>query len=187
VEISETIGVVGVSALVIATVLIVYFARRQNPHQSLPILRTGSMPRVAPQGIIYNDAPTVRVTQHERFNRVRKKVALHVGEKSQAFDSVQGSSSAPRLALHAIENGAARFSLDLGSATAICGPSVRECAPNEFSASPSSADDQRSSVFYLREGLGSLAFMRVVLTRLDDATAEFDVLTLSGVWHGNER
>jgi hypothetical protein len=181
--------VVGVSAIVIATVLVIFFARRQNPHQNLPILRTGSMPRVAPQGIIYNDAPTVRVTQHERFNRVHKKLSLHVGERSQPFDLVQGGPSAPRLALKAIENGAAQFALDLGGATAICGPSVRECAPNEFSASPASADDQRSSVFYLREGAGSLAFMRVVLTRLDDSshTADFDVLMLSGVWHGQEK
>jgi hypothetical protein len=183
------IEIIGVSAIVIAVVLAIFFVRRHHQQHGMPMLRAGAMPNMPPQGIIYSDAPTVRVTQRERFNRVNRKIRVQAGGQSDVLDLKQPDCPKLLIALKGIEQNAAHFEISLGGLLAVCGPAVRECERNEFVAPLAAMDDQRSSVFYIREAGGSLTYMRIVVSAIDrdTETAEFDVLLLSGMWYSDKR
>jgi len=148
-----------------------------------PALRKG-----APVGgIVYREAPTIKINESQRVGRVRKLVRLRVGESSDILATVEGLPPRFRVLLRRIDsNDIAQISVEFGGTQVSCGPLVDETAFNEFTLPRATRDEHRSSVFYYQEHGESLEFMRIRLKHADAGAgwAELDVMQLTGHWPG---
>jgi hypothetical protein len=148
-----------------------------------PSLRSG----VPAGGIVYRDAPTIKVNESQRVDRIRKLVRLRVGESSDILATVEGLPPRFRVLLKGIAAAdTAQISVEFGGTQVSCGPLVEETAFNEFTLPRAHRDEHRSSVFYYRERSDSLEFMRIRLKNADAVAgwAELDVMQLTGHWPG---
>lgn len=138
--------------------------------------------------IIYHDAPTVRVTDSQRVDRVRKVVRLAIGTSFDVLESHPGLEPRFRLTLESLdqegEQEAARIRVEYGGVHLSCGPLVEELGHNYFVLPRALREESRSSVFHYQEHGGALDFMRLRLRSIDAAagTADLDVLQVSGRW-----
>lgn len=161
--------------------------RRHRASAVIGMQRTGRVPASAGK-IIYNDAPTVRIVDSQRVDRVRKIVRLEVGE----FVDVLENHGAPiprfRVTLKRIltdgDAPAARIFVEYGGTALSCGPLVQELGHNDFVLPRTARDDPRTTVLYFHERGDALDFMRIKLRAIDPATnsAEIDVMQVSGNW-----
>ncbi|PZN34638.1 MAG: hypothetical protein DIU71_02105 [Proteobacteria bacterium] len=155
---------------------------RRSHHTSL-----AAMDRRA-QSIVYREAPTVRVVDPQRVDRLRKVVRLTPGESVDVLETGPGLPPRFRIRLERIvpcEGGAAaQISVDFGGTALSCGPLVEETAFNQFVLPRASRDEPRNCVFHYQENGGSLDFMRLKLRYVDEAqqAADIDVLQVSGHW-----
>ena len=143
----------------------------------------------APVGkIVYRDAPTVRVVDSQRVDRLRKLARLAPGEFIDVVESRAGFPPRFRVTLKRIvdvEGGAvAHIAVDFGGAAVSCGPLVEEIAFNQFVLPRASRDEPRNCVFHYQESGDALDFMRIKLRTLDAAAswAELDIMQVSGHW-----
>jgi hypothetical protein len=138
--------------------------------------------------IVYHDAPTVRVVDSQRVDRVRKILRLTPGEFVDVLENRGGPIPRFRVTLkHVLSDGdapAARIYVEYGGTALSCGPLVQEISHNEFVLPRTARDDPRSSVVYFHERGDSLDFMRIKLRAIDAETnsAEIDVMQVSGHW-----
>ena len=142
----------------------------------------------SPAGIVYRDAPTVRIVDSQRVDRVRKIVRLRAGE----FVDILKNRGAPiprfRVTLKRIltdgDAPAARVFVEYGGTTLSCGPLVQELGHNDFILPRTARDDPRTTIVYFHERGDALDFMRIKLRAVDAATdsAEIDVMQVSGHW-----
>jgi len=153
----------------------------------LPAPRAAAPIPKAPD-IVYRDAPTVRVVDSQRVDRLRKIARLEVGACLDVLETRAGITPRFRITLKAIDVRAdletAHISVDFGGAEVSCGPLVHEVACNEFILPRASRNEPRSSVFHYHENGDSLDFMRIKLRQIDPqtGTAEIDVMQVSGHW-----
>lgn len=144
--------------------------------------------RTPPAGIVYSDAPTVRVVDSQRVDRLRKIVRLQAGEFVDVLEPRLGATPRFRVTLKSLacksDADAAHIAVEFGGVAVSCGPLVQEVAFNEFVLPRVARDEPRSSVFHYQEHGDALDFMRIKLRSIDvqAATAELDVMQVSGRW-----
>jgi hypothetical protein len=140
----------------------------------------------APGKIIYNDAPTVKVSDSQRVDRRRKVVRLAAGEHVDILETPQGLEARFRITLKSVVRmaDAAHIAIAFGGTRVSCGPLVQEKGINEFIVPRSLGDEPRSSIVYFYEKGSSLDFMRIKVRSLDAqaGTAELDVMQVSAHW-----
>lgn len=138
--------------------------------------------------IVYEDAPTVRVADAQRVDRMRKVVHLAVGEHVDVLHTPAGLPPRFRVTLKSIGARAgsdvARLVVEFGGTPISCGPLVTELATNDFEVPRAGRDEPRSGLFHYFENGNALDFMRIKVRHLDSAarTAELDVLQVCGHW-----
>ncbi len=136
--------------------------------------------------IVYHEAPTVRVVDSQRVDRVRKSVRLAIGEHIDVLEN--RGSPIPRFRVtlkNVLTDGdapAARIFVEYGGTALSCGPLVQELGHNDFVLPRTARDDPRTSVVYFHERGDALDFMRIKLRAIEANTAEIDVMQVSG--HG---
>jgi hypothetical protein len=141
----------------------------------------------APAGkIVYQDAPTVRVVDSQRVDRLRKVVRLKAGEQADIIDTPNGLRPRLRVSIRSIDSTpeAVHLTVEFGDKTVSCGPAVSELNPNEFSMPKAGRDEPRSSVFHYHESGDALELMRLKIRNIDlaDQSAEVDALYVNGRW-----
>ena len=168
------------------------YLRRHRPYLLLSSLRQAepgagaAKPTAA--DIIYRDAPTVRVVDSQRVDRLRKVARLQVGSQLDVLETRVGITPRFRITLKGVDQRAdletAHIGVDFGGAEVSCGPLVHEVAYNEFILPRVSREEPRSAVFHYHENGNSLDFMRIRLRHIDTQarTAEIDVMQVSGHW-----
>lgn len=179
-----------VIAIAAALVAIAAYWRRQRP-SALAGMHRQTSPQ--PRGIVYRDAPTVRVVDSQRVDRLRKLVRLAPGEHVDVLENRPGAqvvNGAPRFRItlkrvvRLDESTVAHIAVDFGGVAISCGPLVEEIAFNEFVLPRAARDEPRNCVFHYQESGDTLDFMRIKLRGVDmDADiAEIDVMQVSGHW-----
>jgi len=178
-------------ALVAALVAVTAYWRRQRPSAYVGMSRRKDTP---PRAITYRDTPTVRISDSQRIDRLRKIVRLNPGQHLDLLENVAdpaviGGSPRFRISLKRVvrmDDGTAlaHIAVDFGGAAVSCGPLVEEIAFNEFVLPRASRDEPRNCVFHYQENGDSLSFMRLKLRGVDmDAdVAEIDVMQVEGQW-----
>ena len=171
-------------AVAIAAALVAagsYWRKSHRPFAS-------SLPQPSPGKIVYRDAPTVRVVDSQRVDRLRKLVRLSPGELVDILETRAGLSPRFRITLKRIvacEGGAvAHIAVEFGGSAVSCGPLVEEIAFNQFVLPRANRDEPRNSVYHYQESGDALDFMRIKLRTVDPTAnwAELDVLQVCGHW-----
>jgi len=152
-----------------------------------PSAIAGAQRGANPGKIIYQDAPTVRVVDSQRVDRIRKIVRLAVNESVDILES--RGSPVPRFRVTLKEvmkdaTPAVRLVVEYGGTPLSCGPLVKELGHNEFLLPRVAREEHRSAILYFHERGDALDFMRIKLRGVDTATnvAEIDVMQVSGNW-----
>jgi hypothetical protein len=152
------------------------------PVQPKPVERTPST------GIVYHDAPTVRVVDSQRVDRLRKVVRMHPGEFVDVLQTRAGSTPRFRVTLKGLvslhDADAAHILVEFGGTPVSCGPLVQEIASNEFFVPRAGREEPRSSVFHYHEHGDKLEFMRIKVRSIDpdSGSAELDMMQVLGTW-----
>lgn len=189
---SDLPRLVGLLIAIAASIIAVAAYWRRERH-SYAVGSRETRPEPA-RGIIYRDAPTVRVVDSQRIDRVRKVARLSPGQHVDILEDVPNAvnpGGTPRFRLTLkrvvrVEDGTAlaHIRVDFGGTAVSCGPLVEEIAFNEFVLPRAARDEPRNCVFHYQESGDSLDFMRIKLRGVDmDAdVAELDVWQVSGHW-----
>lgn len=159
-------------------------------HRSSAFIGMQRMSRSAADAgkIVYHDAPTVRIVDSQRVDRVRKVVRLTAGEFVDILEHQGGPIPRFRVSLKRIltdgDAPAARIFVEYGGTALSCGPLVQELGHNDFVLPRTARDDPRTSVIYFHERGDALDFMRIKLRAVEPETnsAEIDVMHVSGNW-----
>jgi hypothetical protein len=162
------------------------YLRRQRQSHMPALPRQPSASNVGK--IVYHDAPTVRVAENQRVDRVRKLARLLPGEHVDIIEN--RGSPVPRFRVMLKDLGAqnavptAHIVVTYGGTQVSCGPQVRELGHNEFILPRTGRDEPRTSIYHYHERGDTLDFMRIKLRGIDaeSGAAEFDVMQVSGHW-----
>jgi hypothetical protein len=172
-------------AVVVAAGLIaaISYLQRQRALDELAVQRAAA---TAAGKIIYNDAPTVKVSDSQRVDRRRKIVRLTAGEHVDILETPADLEPRFRITLKSVVRmaDAAHLAVTFGGTRVSCGPLVQEKSTNEFIVPRALGDEPRSSIFHFYEMGSSLDFMRIKVKSLDAeaGTAELDVMQVSAHW-----
>jgi hypothetical protein len=175
--------VLAVSCAIVAAAS--YWRRQRAP---AVVVQRKAVESAAPTGIVYNDAPTVRVVDSQRVDRLRKVVRMRPGEFVDVLETRLSSTPRFRVTLKALtslrEADAAHILVEFAGTPVSCGPLVDEVAFNEFVLPRAARDEPRSSVFHYHEHGDTLDFMRIKVRSVDAASgsAELDMMQVSGRW-----
>jgi hypothetical protein len=137
--------------------------------------------------IVYQDAPTVRVVDSQRVDRIRKVVRLTPNESIDILENRGSPIPRFRLTLKEILNDTTptvRLAVEYGGTPLSCGPLVKELGHNEFLLPRVAREEPRSAILHFHERGDALDFMRIKLRSVDPVTnvAEIDVMQVSGNW-----
>ena len=138
--------------------------------------------------VAYSDAPTIRLTDTQRIDRLHRIVSLQVGQNADLNDLTFGRLSRLRLEFKGIEHEAGQdfvhLQVDLGGPAAGCGSLVQELAENSFLVPRAAPDDQRSLILYFCGKTDAVSFlqMKVRLINAVERSAAIDVLHVRGRW-----
>ncbi len=138
--------------------------------------------------LVYTDAPTVRLSDTQRIDRLQRVVSLKAGQHADLKDLTFGRLSQLRVELTGIEQESgedfAHVRIELGGAAATCGAAVQELSQNDFLIPRAGKDDQRSSVLYFCGKNDAVSFLQVKVRLLDavEQSAAIDVLHVRGRW-----
>lgn len=163
-----------------------YVRRHRHPTTVASMQRVANAP--AAGKIIYHDAPTVRVAESQRVDRMRKLARLAPGEYVDILENRGSPVPRFRITLKAIgqrdDGPTAHIVVSFGGTQVSCGPTVEEVGANEFILPRTSRDEPRTAVFHYHERGDALDFMRIKLRGIDAETgaAEIDVMQVSGNW-----
>jgi hypothetical protein len=179
-----------IAVLAMLTAIGAYWGRKRSlPRTRAPVTEQ------RPKGIVYHDAPTVRVVDSQRIDRLRKVVRLAPGEHLDLLDApiaVTGATPRFRVTLNRVVRmedgtGLAQIGVEFGGVAVSCGPLVEEIGFNEFVLPRATRDESRNSVFHFQDGGDALDFMRIKLrgVDMDQDIAEIDIMRVSGHWPGS--
>jgi len=147
--------------------------------------------------IAKGDTPTIRIGDSQRIDRLHKVLAMSGGEQVDLLDKAFDGIPRLRITLAGVERipaderfpaarDCARVHLELGGAVAGCGALVKEIAINQFWVPLATQDEQRCSILHFHGKDDIVNFLRIKALKLnvENATAELDVLHISGHWVG---
>jgi hypothetical protein len=171
--------------LALASVSVGYliFRRARSEHHADP---------APPIKISYRDAPTVRVSDSQHFDRLRKVFNLTAGEEVDILHSHPVVGPRFRVTLHGIvmhgASDAAHLSVVFHGQQVSCGPLGRELGYNEFYIPRAARDESRSAIFHYTESDNALDLMRIKVNSIDVSrgTAQLEVMQMRGNWPGSE-
>jgi hypothetical protein len=154
-------------------------------HRALAGMHRGASANVGK--IVYHDAPTVRVVDSQRVDRIRKVVRLTTNGSIDILENRGSPVPRFRLTLKEITPGetpTVRLVVEYGGTPLSCGPLVKELGRNEFLLPRVAREEHRSAILHFHERGDALDFMRIKLRGVDLATntAEIDVMQVSGNW-----
>ena len=155
-------------------------------------LESSEKPAATVGTIVYNDAPTVRVTDSQHFDRLRKVVRLNAGQHTDIVQAHPIVGPRFRITFHGlVMHGAsesAHVSIVFHGNQVSCGPLAREVNYNEFYLPRAAREESRSALFYYNESGNALEFMRIKVNDIDSAnkTAEIEAMQMRGNWPGSE-
>lgn len=162
------------------------YIRRQR-HATIAGMQR-QVPVQSPGKIIYHDAPTVRVAESQRVDRMRKLARLAPGEYVDVLENRGSPVPRFRVTLKGIGQRdavpTAHIVVSFGGTQISCGPLVQELGNNEFVLPRAARDEPRSAVFHYHERGDTLDFMRIKVRAIDPdgGAAEIDVMQVSGHW-----
>lgn len=145
----------------------------------------------AAAGIIYTDAPTVRVVDSQRVGRLRKVIQLDCGSHVDILEAQGSEERRFRITLKAVlqqpsapDESLAHIAVEFHGTSLGCGPLVEEVGSNEFVLPRALRDEPRSAVFHYRDHGDALDFMRIRIRAIDPQaqTAQVDVMQVCGYW-----
>jgi hypothetical protein len=174
-------------AIVCAVALICLSVYRRNRSSLEPNEKPATV-----GSIVYNDAPTVRVTDSQHFDRLRKVVRLSAGQHTDIVQSHPIVGPRFRITFHGLvmhgASEAAHVSIVFHGNQVSCGPLAREVNYNEFYLPRAAREESRSALFYYNESGNALEFMRIKVNDIDSAkkTAEIEAMQMRGNWPGSE-
>lgn len=169
-----------------AVIAALSYVRRQRHPTAAVMQRQEPAPGVGK--IIYHDAPTVRVAENQRVDRVRKLARLGPGEYIDVIENHGGPVPRFRVTLKSIgqqdDTPTAHIVVSFGGTQVSCGPAVKELGNNEFVLPRAGRIEPRTSVFHYHERGETLDFMRIKFRGIDadSGAAEIDVMQVSGHW-----
>jgi hypothetical protein len=147
----------------------------------------------APIGaLVYRDAPTVRVSDSQHFDRLRKVLNLSAGEEVDILHAHPVVGPRFRVSLRGIvmhgASDAAHLSVIFHGQQVSCGPLGRELGYNEFYIPRAARDESRSAIFHYAESDTALDLMRIKVNSIDVSrgTAQIEVMQMRGNWPGSE-
>ena len=175
-----------VIALVGGLIAAATYVRRQRQSHAAIVQRQAPAANVGK--IIYHDAPTVRVAENQRVDRVRKLARLRPGEHVDVIEN--RGSPVPRFRVtlkdlgHRDDVPTAHIVVSYGGTQVSCGPQVQELGHNEFILPRTGREESRTSIYHYHERGDTLDFMRIKLRGVDpeSGAAEIDVMQVSGHW-----
>ena len=173
-------------ALAVAAGLVALTSYWRRHRASLATAHRSAAP--TPGRIVYQDAPTTRLFDAQRFDRTRRVVRLTAGKHVDLLETRIGIVPRFRITLRrlvACEDGAvAHIAVDFGGVAVSCGPLVEEIDFNEFALPRANRDESRNCVFHCQDSGETLSFMRIKVRAIDAAAgwADFDVMQVEGHW-----
>ncbi len=144
--------------------------------------------------LVYTDAPTVRLGDVQRMDRLHRVVSLKAGEHVDLLEPTFDRIPRLRIALAGIEHIAAehsaasqecaRIQVELGGAVAGCGSLVKEVGNNQFLVPCATQDEQRSSILHFDGKGDAVGFLRIKVLRMNTTgqSVDVDVLHVCGQW-----
>jgi hypothetical protein len=149
----------------------------------------------AAPALVYTEAPTVRIGDSQRIDRLHRVVSLKEGAHADFLDLTFDRIPRLRVALVGVEHVAAddhklaaqdyaRIHVELGGAIAGCGALVKEVGANQFLAPCATQDEHRCSILHIYGKEDSVSFLRIKVLSLNTAehSADVDVLHVCGQW-----
>ncbi len=173
------------AALMLLGVWLGTSARSRNAHTSRLPAATGSDAHEYSPAFASGDAPTIRVSDSNRVDRLHRTLTLLVGEPVDLLDLTFDRIPRLRLTFNGFDRDHARIAIELGGAVAGCGSLVKEVAPNQFLVPRAIQDEQRASILHFH-GKGEVVnFLRVKVTQLhaERQAVDVDVLHVCGQWN----
>jgi hypothetical protein len=169
------------AALILLGVWLGNRARNAHAGRSSPAFKSV----LEPATIVYDDAPTVRVSDAKRVDRLHRALSLSVGEHVDLLDLTFDRIPRLRLSFAGFEQEYARITIELGGAIAGCGSLVKEVGPNEFLVPRATQDEQRASILHFHGKGEAVSFLRVKVTNLNPErqSVDVDVLHVCGQWN----
>lgn len=145
---------------------------------------------VQASGLVYTNAPTIRVRDSQRIDRLHRVVSLKAGEHADLLDLTFDRLPRLRVTLRGVQSALqaapdyARLHVELGGAIVGCGSEVKSVGTNEFLTPRAARDEQPFSILHF-DGQGTaVSFLRIKVLRIDveAGSAEIDVLHICGHW-----
>jgi hypothetical protein len=172
----------------VATLLLSYLIYKIHGARTANSVPTTVKLRAESGELVYTDAPTVRLTDTQRIDRLHRIVSLKAGENAELKELTFGRVPQLRVGLVGIEHDSgqdfAHIKIDLGGAVAGCGDSVKELKENNFLVPRAALDEQRCSILYFCGKPDAVSFLQVKVRQINavDQSAAIDVLHVRGRW-----
>lgn len=139
----------------------------------------------SPPAFAASDAPTIRLSDSHRVDRLHRTLTLQAGQHSDLLDRTFDGVPRLRIAFIHFEDQFARIHIELGGAAASGGSLVKQLAPNQFLVPRATHDDQPASILHFQGGRESVNILRIKVTRMcpEQQSIDLDVLHVCGNWH----
>lgn len=171
------------AALVLAGVWLGRSAR--NGHASFhPSTGPNQADSESPPAFAAADAPTIRLSDSHRVDRLHRALTLNAGQHVDLLDKTFDGVPRLRIGFIQFEDQFARIHIELGGAVAGSGSLVKQVAPNQFLVPRATDDEQRSSILHFQGGSDLINILRIKVTRMrpEQHSIDLDVLHVCGNW-----
>jgi len=128
----------------------------------------------------------VDLTDTQRIDQLHRRLSLKAGEHADLKDLTFGRLAKFHIVLAGIEHASgrdfARIKIELGGATADCGPSVQEVGPNEFLVPRAGVQAQNCSIHYMLGRADAVSYLQIQVPQVDpvNLSASIDVMHVRG-------
>jgi len=132
-----------------------------------------------------SDAPTIRVGDAHRVDRLHRELTLKSGQHTDLLDRTFDGVPRLRIGFIQFEDQFARIHVELGGAVAGSGSLVKEVAPNQFLVPRATDDEQHASILHFQGGNELINILRIKVTQMrpEQHSIDLDVLHVCGNWN----
>jgi len=172
------------AALVLAGVWLGRSAR--NGHASFhPSTGTNQADSESLPAFAASDAPTIRLSNSHRVDRLHRALSLKAGQHVDLLDRTFDGMPRLRVGFIHFEDQFARIHIELGGAVAGGGSLVKQVAPNQFLVPRASDDEQHASILHFQGRSDLINIVRIKVTRMhpEQHSIDLDVLHVCGNWN----